>query len=150
MKQYSFLEETELLLERNYDIYDNSKKRKRIGSIEVRTNEGDNLKHYHISSSILGGKICVCIDKPMYYRHDIWKDHFKGTKEIRMFIDFLDSKHISGKTYFEFFVNRWNEDKRSQRKFNSMIPLTISRPDYFNIIDREVWKKLHPKDNVNS
>lgn len=77
----------------------------------------------------------------MYYKHDIWKDQFKGTKEIQIFIDFLDSKHPSGKTYFEFFVNRWNEDKRSQRKFNSMISLSLPRPDYFKIVNREDHKK---------
>lgn len=150
MKQYSFtIESKQLLMERSYDIYDNSRKHKHIGKIELRTNEDDNLKHYHITSRTLGGKICVCIDKAMYYRHDVWKDYFKGNKEIQMFIDFLDSKHPSGKTYFEFFINRWNEDKKSQRKFNSLVPSTIKRPNYLDIVDRDIWKRLHPNDNVN-
>ena len=150
MRQYSFIEEgKQLLLERYYDLYDNSRKHKCIGTIELRTREGENLKHYHIKSPTLGGNICVCIDKPMYYKHDIWKDHFKGNKEIKMFMDFLDSKHPSGKSYFEFFVNRWNEDKKSQKKFNSIISDDIERPNYLKLVDREMWKKLHPKDNVN-
>lgn len=61
----------------------------------------------------------------------------------------MDSKHSSGKTYFEFFINRWNEDKKSQRKFNSLISLTIKRPNYLDIVDRDTWKRLHPSDNVN-
>lgn len=133
MKQYTFIQEQVLLNENNFLISDD--RGNSIGTIEVRFREGCGKKHYHINSDKLGGKICLLMDKPLYYFHDNWKDKFVNKKAKQFFNKFLDSTSCNTKfknkkeTNWEFFKRVWNIAHQNDPIY-ARIPENLKHPDY--------------------
>ena len=126
MKQYSFI--TSIDSKINYE----PRKGNRLGSVEIRSEEGDGIPHLHITSNKLGGKICLRLDKAMYFTHNKeFPDKFNSTKSKKSFNTWLDSKYLKNTevTNWEFLRDRWNViHKYSTLKKLVLVP--NKHPDY--------------------